>query len=222
MQTETISSDRTTCLCGTRHRDGLFCATGLARAQKLNSTQRVLAVLRSLPVGTVVMHDTRGTLAKARTLADSDVLARRYADGCEDVEWGELAQGIDGEVRYQSDDGGAVANSYKYRAEADRLDVVAAEGRVVVMVRRETARRAAYGNGSCADRLATLSDVSVAVARGDRYHAAILMCAREQARLERLAKLPRNPSIHPTGNTAISEADDVAIDALITAGCIAH
>jgi hypothetical protein len=58
--------------------------------------------------------------------------------------------------------------------------------------------------------------------RGVRYHAAILMCAREQARLERLAKLPRNPSLQPTGNTAINEADDVAIDALITAGCIVH
>jgi hypothetical protein len=223
MKTATISSsssDRTTCLCGTRHRDGLFCAAGLARAQRLNATQRVLAVLRSLPVGTVVVHDTRGERATARTLDDSDVLARRYADGCEDVEWGVLAQGLDGEVRYQSDDGGAVPNSYKYRAEADRLDVVAAEGRVVVMVCRVTARRVPFGRGAVIDSLAGSSEVTVAISGGDRFHAGLLLLAREQARLERLAKLPRSPSIQPTGNTAISEADAVAIDALFASECV--
>jgi hypothetical protein len=85
MQTETSSTEtettinagRATCLCGTRHRDGLFCLAAVNKARVLNETEDVLQALRALPRGTTVLLDTRGARARARTLEEGDALARR-------------------------------------------------------------------------------------------------------------------------------------------------
>ncbi len=87
---------------------------------------------------------------KRRTLASAEEIAQHYATRADD--WGTLV----GPVRFTSFDGGAVSSNYGYRAQADRADVVAAEGRVLVYLSRVTARTAPHGRGECADRLLAL------------------------------------------------------------------
>ncbi|MHB1065624.1 MAG: hypothetical protein ACYC1Z_14245 [Georgenia sp.] len=211
--TETTSntSKTTPCICGKRHRAGTVCATAERIAAREAEAQSVLQALRQLPAGVVTLLDTRGPRAKARTLADGTDLVRRYADGCEDTEWGTLAKGTDGEVRYSADHGGGVPNSYGYAAETDELRVVAAEGRVVVLLWRGRARSGSHGQVANPDILPTPAQILRALADGERYLSSWCSAAKAQARLERLAE----------HRAACTSAELVELDAALESGIIA-
>lgn len=211
IETSSTSSQKTAaCICGKRHRAGTVCAVAERLARQATEAQAVLEALRQLPAGTVTLLDTRGTLAKARTLAAGAVLVRRYADGCEDTDWGTVAAGVDGEVRYQCDNGGFVPNSYKYAAATDWMRVAAAEGRVVVIVSRTSASRRPHGQGTVVDYLLGVASINSARVSGVRYLAAWVVAAKAQARLERLSAT----------RAACSPAEVVEVDAALEAGFI--
>lgn len=212
----TAAAKTAECICGKRHRAGTVCE----KAQRIElarvETQEVLEALRRLPSGTVVLLDGRRGHASARTLADGEVLVRRYADGCEDETWGAVAEGRDGAVRYQRDNGGFVPNGYRYRAETDELHVVAAEGRVVILVERVLASSRPYGKGSVVDRLPHLAHLRDAVRSGARYCLPWVAAVSAQARLERL--LQRR--LAGLSAQALSDAESVELDAAIELGAV--
>lgn len=178
------SSTLVLCLCGKRHRPGTVCARGERIRTQQAHAAAVLAELRRLPVGTVAVLDTRGDRATARTLASATSYARRYADGCADTDWGEVATTADGvEVRYATDNGGFVPNGYGYRAEADWLYVAAADGRVAIHLSRGAVGSRPHGQGSQPDYLLSATAALNVVADGERYNAPWLVAVRAAARL---------------------------------------
>ncbi|NJO84341.1 MAG: hypothetical protein HC828_17225, partial [Blastochloris sp.] len=60
------------CACGKRHRAETICATAQRIEREARHADDVLTALRALPPGTVCVLDTRGQLAKVRTLADGE------------------------------------------------------------------------------------------------------------------------------------------------------
>lgn len=187
MTATTTTTTTPTCRCGTRHKTGTECQRGLRlRAQDEHLTD-VVKVLRTLPPNTLVLLDERSGRASTRMLRDGESIARSYADGCADTEWGTDLTAPDGTVvRITTFDGGGVANSYGYRAMADWCHVVAAEGRVVVWIDRAPARKGAYGKvGPATDRLMSTYQLMQACAGGERYDTCWLLAARLQAALAR-------------------------------------
>jgi hypothetical protein len=131
-----------------------------------------------------------------------------------------VASGISGETRYISTEAGAVPNSYRYRAETDRLDVVAAEGRVVLVVSRVGASVRSHGRGDCANRCLTAGQVRRAAEVGERYSSAVLVAIRAQVRLEWLARAAQQRPEAPQARGALDAAEQVELDAALEAGWV--
>lgn len=219
METSTTTSTATktiACICGKRHRPGTVCEKAQRIERDRGAAQEVLEVVRALPAGTVTLLDTRAGRATARTLEGGAELARRYADGCLDESWGTVSDSSDGSsVRFTRDVGGYVPNSYGYAADTDELHVVAAEGRVVVLVERVRAQSRPGGRGEAVDRLPPMRLLSSAAAAGERYNSAWLQAIAGQARAEQL--LERRTKHAAT----LTAAESVELDAAIEAGVVA-
>lgn len=218
MTTEIESSSRktptTTGPCGKRHRAGTECTACERILRRQLAAADALAALRTLPVGTIAVLDTRDGRGRARTLESADEAARRYADGCVDTEWGTEWLTAAGEsVRFATDCGGYVPNSYGYAADADWLYVVAAEGRVVVYLERARTQSRPRGEGAAADRLLAPDRIRDAAVRGERHNAAWLVGLRAAARWSRL--LDRR-----TAGKMLSPEDSVALDRALDLGWV--
>jgi hypothetical protein len=200
------------CVCGKRHRVGTVCRRAQREALLAAQAQEVVEVLRRVPSGTTILHDTRRGRATARTLEAGGRLARRFCDGCEDADWGEVQLAEDGTVvRFSRDLGGYVPNSYAYATETDELHVVAAEARVAIMVDRVRAQSRPHGEGTAQDRLPPHARLAEAVARGERYGSAYLAALREAWRLHCLVRADLD---------SLSPAEAIARDFVLEVGWV--
>lgn len=176
------------CPCGVSHRTGRRCSKGQRILDDRREASEVLEALRRLPANTLAILDTRRGTGRARTLPTTTSLALTYADGAEDPDWGSVQTTTSREVlRFQVRDGGAVANAYRYPAEADASVVVAGAGRVVVYVTRARARTRPHGGGQPEDWLPAASLVAEWVRYGQRHGVAFLAAIERSRRVHALA-----------------------------------
>jgi hypothetical protein len=151
---------------------------------------------------------------RARTLADADSYLRRYSDAAATTTWGTTWTTAQGEeVRFLTDHGGFVANSYGYPATADWLSVVAAEGRVVVLLTRSATASRPHGQGTVTDRLLPPDTIARVVQQGRRYNAAWVTALRAALRLHRLHE-------HRLARHTLDATEDVDLDRALELGWI--
>jgi hypothetical protein len=121
------------------------------------------AVRGALPMGAVVVYDTRSPRRKNRTLAPAvhiveHAMGRALSSSGDGIEW-------------ESFDGGGVPNRYGYPAETDRADIARIAGCLLVRLARVKARTASYGRvGDMADQRPDLTWVHTVLTHGRRVY----------------------------------------------------
>jgi hypothetical protein len=121
------------------------------------------AVRGALPMGAVVVYDTRSPRRKNRTLAPAAHIVE-HALGQP------LSASGDG-IEWESFDGGGVPNRYGYPAETDRADIARIAGCLLVRLARVKARSAWCGRvGDMVDVRPDLTWVRAVLAHGRRVY----------------------------------------------------
>lgn len=181
-----IRGNVTHCVCGKRHRRETKCATAERVQRDRDHADAVLAALRALPVQSVTVHDTRGDLARARTLGDVEALVAQYSDAAE-LEYADAVVASDGTTLiYAATHGGGVSNSYREAAWSDELRVVTAEGRVLLVLWRGRARSGPHGKVANPNYLVSAAAARAASTNGVSYAVNFVRAAKRANRLHML------------------------------------